>query len=56
MMQKLSVSCVRKPVHCFGMVFSKDLQNGMGNLFLCGIGTIMGDVLVHHGPEPFNWI
>ena len=28
----------------------------MGNLFLCGVGAIVGDVLVHHGPEPFNWI
>lgn len=36
--------------------FSKELQNGLGKLFLCGIGAIEGDVLVHHGPESFNWI
>ena len=34
--------------------FSKELQNGFGKLFLCGIGAIVGDVLVHHGPKPFN--
>ena len=42
--------------HCFGTIFSSEVQDCIGKVFLRWIMPIMGDVLVHEGPEPLDGI